>query len=121
MLVAFVIVFNKVTGMAASDRLRKDSTGVVVIENEDVTHVAVGGDRKATWEVRANETLKVLPSKGGSVYFVVAFAMLLWWGECSVYDRERSVMLRGVDVTLREEDSLTSAFHFPHNGLDGFG
>ena len=74
--VAFVIAFDKVMGTAAADRFSKDGVGVVVVENGDVTHVALGGDRKLTWEVRANKTLKVLPSIGGSAYLVVAVAMV---------------------------------------------
>ena len=79
--VAFVIAFKKVMGMVTADRFSKDGAGIVVVENEDVTYVTVGGDRKLTWEVRANTTLKVLSSKGGSAYLVVAVGMVLWWGE----------------------------------------
>ena len=120
--VAFVIAFHKVMDMAAADRFDKDGVvGVVVIENEDITHVAVGGNRKRTWEVRANETLKVLPSKGGSADFMLAVAMVSWWGEDSVFDRARSLTLCGVDVTLCGADFLASVFHFSHDSWHQLG
>ena len=112
--VAFVITFDKVMGVVAADRFSKDGVGVVIVENKDVAHVAVGGDRNTTWEVRANKTLKVLPSKGSSAYLVVAVAMVSWWGEGGVFRKERGLALRGVD-------SLASAFHFSHDGWDGLG
>ena len=78
--VAFVIAFNKVMGMVAADRFSKDGVGVIVVEDEDVAHVAVGGDRELTWEVGANKNLKVLPHKYIGAYFVVAVPMVSWWG-----------------------------------------
>ena len=114
MFVAFVIAFDKVMGMAAADRFSKDGVGVVVGENKDVTLVVVGGDRKLTWEVRANKTLKVLPSKGSSTNLVVVVAMVSWWGEIGVFKRERGLTLRGADF-------LVSAFNFSWDGWDGLG
>ena len=42
---------------------------------------------KSAWEVRANKTLKVLPSKGCSAYLIVVVATISWWGEGSVFER----------------------------------
>ena len=89
--VAFIIAFNKVMGVAALDRSSKDGVGVAVVEDEDVTHVAVGGDRKLTWEVGANKILKVLPRKCIGAYLVVAVAMIAWWGEGGFLERERGL------------------------------
>ena len=86
--VAFVIALNKVMGVAAADGFSKDGVGVVVIENKDVAHVLVGGDRELTWEVGANKTLKVFPRKHIGAYFVVAVPMVSWWGECDVVESE---------------------------------
>ena len=47
--VGFVISFDKVMGMVAADWISKDCVGIIVIENENITHVAVGCNRKATW------------------------------------------------------------------------
>ena len=75
-------------GVAAVDGLHKDCVGVVVVEDEDVAHVAVGGDRESTWEVRANKTLKVFPRKRIGAYFVVVVTIVLWGGEWDVVERE---------------------------------
>ena len=112
--VAFVIAFNKMMGVAALDRFSKDDVGAVAVEDEDVAHVAVGGDRKCTWEVGANKILKVLPRKCIGAYFVVAVTMVLWWEEGDVLERERGLMLSGAN-------SLASAFHFSHDSWDRLG
>ena len=76
--VAFVIAFNKVMGVAALDRFSKDGVGVEAVEDEDVAHVTVGGDRKLTWEIRANKNPKVFPPKCIGACFAVTVAMVLW-------------------------------------------
>ena len=86
--VAFVIALNKVMDVEAVDELSKYGVEVVVIEDEDVAHVSVGGDRESTWEVGANKTHKVFPRKHIGAYFVVAVAMVSWLGECDVMERE---------------------------------
>ena len=86
--VAFVIAFNKVMGMTAADGFSKNGVGVVAVEDKDVSHVSVGGDRESTWEVRANKTLKVFPHKRIGAHFVVAGAMVSWWVECDVVERK---------------------------------
>ena len=88
--VPFVIALNKVVGMAAPDGFSKYGVGVGVIEDKDVAHIAVGGDRESTWEVGANETLKVLPRKRVGAYFVVAVTMVSWGGEWDVMGRGES-------------------------------
>ena len=76
MIVAFVIAFNKVVGVAAADRFSKYGVGVVVLEYKDVAHVSVGGYRKSTCEVRANKTLEVFPRECVGADFVVAAVMV---------------------------------------------
>ena len=76
--VAFVLALNKVMGVAAPDLFSKYGVGVIVIEDKDVAHVAVGGERESTWEIGANETLKVFPRKYIGAYFVVAVTVVLW-------------------------------------------
>ena len=76
--VAFVITLDKAVGMAAPDGFSKYGVGVVVIEDKDIAHIAVGSDRESTWEVGANETLKVFKRKRVGAYFVVAVAMVSW-------------------------------------------
>ena len=85
--VAFVIALNKVVGVAAPDGFSKYGVGIVVIEDKGVAHILVGGDRESTWEVGANETLKVFPRKRVGAYFVVAVAMVTWGGEWDVMGR----------------------------------
>ena len=104
--VAFVIAFNKVMGMGAADRFSKDGIEIVVVEYKDVAHVSVGGYRESTWEVRANKTLEVFPRECIGAHFVVAVAMVLWWGECDIVEREWRYTLRGTNP-------LACAFHFP--------
>ena len=107
--VTFVIAFNKVMGMAAVDRFSKDGVGGVVVEYKDVARVSMGGYRELTWEVRANKTLEAFPRKRIGAHFVVAVAMVSWWRECDVVEREWRRSLRGTDP-------LACALHFSHDG-----
>ena len=61
--------------MVAVNWISKNGVGIIFIENEDITHVTVGGNRKSAWEVRTNKALKVLPYKGVSPHFIVFIAI----------------------------------------------